>query len=243
MVFVVGYFCWLLLVVVVGWFGCWLLVVGWLVGCCLFVCCLLVVGCWLLVVGCWLLVVGCWLLVVGCWLLVVGCWFFGFWLFFFCRQSPQDDTVTRRVTQVTVCAKLTPRKLRLPASEEGASHTCHTSSCVQCRIPQHPSNAAPRSLDRVCFRHFPQRKRNRSWSLAHSISLIDGLSLLPKVHAYWDERRISWPGCSAIWFLACDESLQLINAPTWLLCALLCQQSRRRRCPCSAFTAERDVPH
>ena len=32
-----------------------ILVVGW-------------VGCWLLVVGCWLLVVGCWLLVVGCWL-------------------------------------------------------------------------------------------------------------------------------------------------------------------------------
>ena len=34
-----------------------------------------VVGCWLLVVG---VVIGrwcgCWLLVVGCWLLVVGCW-------------------------------------------------------------------------------------------------------------------------------------------------------------------------
>ena len=116
--------------------------------------------------------------------------------FFFFRQSPQDDTVTRRVTQVTVCAKLKPRKLRLPASKNGASHT-------QRRIPQHPSTAAPRSLDRVCFRHFPKRKRTRSWSLAHSISLIDGRWFLPKVHAYWSKRRISWPCSSAIWFLAC----------------------------------------
>ena len=51
----------------------------------------------------------------------------------------------------------------------------------------------------------------------------------------------SW-GCSAVRFFACDDSLQLISAPTWLLCALLCQQSRRCRCPCSALTAERNAP-
>ena len=123
-----------------------------------------------------------------------------------------------------------------------ALHTPITNPHVQCRIPQHLSNAAPRSLHRVCFRHFPQRKRNRSWSLAHSIALIDGLWLLPMAHAYWGKRRIFWPGCSAIWFLASDELLQLISTPTWLLCALLCQQSRHRRChQISLFCAETSV--
>ena len=86
-----------------------------------------VVCCWSLVVVvgcCWLLLVVC-----CCWFLVFGC--------FFNRQSPQDDTVTRRVTQVTVCAKLTPRKLRLPASEKDASQTYHILMC------QVPHSAAP----------------------------------------------------------------------------------------------------
>ena len=78
----------LLVLLVVGVVGCWLLVVG---------CWLLVVGCWLLVVGCWLLVVGCWLLVVGCWLLVVGCWLLvvGCWLL----STQIDETAMPMSTQ------------------------------------------------------------------------------------------------------------------------------------------------
>jgi hypothetical protein len=76
--------CWLLLVVVGGWWlvvgGWWLVVGGW------WWWWLVVVGCWwwwLVVVGCWwwwlvvVVVGGWWLLVVvvgGWWLLVGGCW-------------------------------------------------------------------------------------------------------------------------------------------------------------------------
>ena len=40
---------------------------------------------------------------------------------FFFSTNPQDDTVTRRVTQVSMCGKLTP------TNEKGASRTVHTS--------------------------------------------------------------------------------------------------------------------
>ena len=37
--------------------------------------------------------------------------------FLFVERSPRDDTVTRRVTPVAVCAESTTRKLRLPTNE------------------------------------------------------------------------------------------------------------------------------
>ena len=49
----------------------------------------------------------------------------------------------------------------------------------------------------------PQRKRNRSWSLAHSVSLVHGLWLLRKIHAYWGARRTS------VRLLVCDASTHL----------------------------------
>ena len=46
-------------------------------------------------------------------------------LLFFVGGSPQDDTVTRRVIQVSVCAKSTTGKLRLPTNEAALHAPLH----------------------------------------------------------------------------------------------------------------------
>ena len=53
---------------------------------------------------------------------------------FFCRQSPQNDTVTRRVTQVTVCAKFDTKEASASSRQKWRfthlSHIFHWSSAA-----------------------------------------------------------------------------------------------------------------